>query len=633
MIKANFNAYNSYVTDSVYQWDINHDLVISGLNLSVAPEIHFTNANMDRAIVRQSELNAGIVTVRIPNSLLQEAITAKAYVGVYEGDTFKVIETIEIPVIAKARPSDYAIEDSDEEIYSFNKLENEIANAKKEIADRCEANRVEMVATVEKATEDLENSVAETTGNLNARLDNLASLPEGSTTGDAELADIRVGYDNTVYGSAGAAVRGQVGAIESVFDIGDVIGNNILDPNNTEKGAFSETSTNLVIGQPLKPTTNNGRYRSIEPIVKPNGASHLYIRTNMDMEGDEAGIFIYFLDEQKNLIKWFNCSFGDILVAENKILKSVYIPSNCAYFHIVVGGASSGHDFSKVCISTDSIDDFEEYTVTKKRTLKASVLPQKIAPTHGKKMLVFGDSITETASMNDDGSGYNPNYRLNWPVYIQNMLQISELKNYAKSGATCRDTGYEYNDLGELVPKDDKVVYRKNLSEQIDLAVSCEDYAPDIIVISIGTNDSDAIINRPDESRDEYEDAMAIPTLEAFDYSARMTMHKALRYAMWKLRVAYPDAKCFVATPIQREALEIPKYTRDAIVAMGNRYGFKVIDAYSESGIVRETCEPRYLPDGLHPSGDNGISDEGLTKIASLYASVILSTYLHEEYL
>lgn len=132
MIKANFNAYNSYVTDSVYQWDINRDLVISGLNLSVAPEIHFTNANMDRAIVRQSALNAGIVTVRIPNSLLQEAITAKAYVGVYEDDTFKVIETIEIPVIAKARPSDYTIEDTDEEIYSFNKLENDIVNAKKE---------------------------------------------------------------------------------------------------------------------------------------------------------------------------------------------------------------------------------------------------------------------------------------------------------------------------------------------------------------------------------------------------------------------------------------------------------------------------------------------------------------------
>lgn len=141
MIKANFNTYNNYVTDSLYQWDVNQGLVINGLNLSVAPEIHFANADMDRAIVRQSTLESGVVTVRIPNSLLQAALTIKAYVGIYEGETFKVIETIEIPVIAKTKPADYTIEDTDEEIYSFNKIENEIIKTKKDIeeyvADKC----------------------------------------------------------------------------------------------------------------------------------------------------------------------------------------------------------------------------------------------------------------------------------------------------------------------------------------------------------------------------------------------------------------------------------------------------------------------------------------------------------------
>lgn len=74
----------------------------------------------------------------------------------------------------------------------------------------------------EDITQDILSSIFEQIAVNKARIDNIARLPEGSTTADAELIDIRVGENGITYPTAGDAVRGQINDLKE--DLNEGIG-------------------------------------------------------------------------------------------------------------------------------------------------------------------------------------------------------------------------------------------------------------------------------------------------------------------------------------------------------------------------------------------------------------------------
>lgn len=104
------------------QWDTNQKLIIED-EYSVGgkpPTVHFCNKNSEIALGVASEISNGKIVADIPNMLLEEPYNIIAYIFVVDSvdvKSGKTVETINIPVRPRPKPSDYVFTDNVDVIY------------------------------------------------------------------------------------------------------------------------------------------------------------------------------------------------------------------------------------------------------------------------------------------------------------------------------------------------------------------------------------------------------------------------------------------------------------------------------------------------------------------------------------
>lgn len=376
-----------------------------------------------------------------------------------------------------------------------------------------------------------------------------------------------------------ATSRGMI--LTDKLSIFNVVYHNIHNAETDIEGySISRTDGSLI-----KDNTNTWKATDYMPVIP--GKTYTNSSTLYGAYFDKEKVYVGFPDYTQNK--------GTITIPAN--VYYVRTSYNIDDYGVFCEGESIINKDAKYLEKTISISDKDLLSYI------SNLIKDDQLRTKGKKALIFGDSITQTHNVSEDGQIFTFS-RTNWPTYAAENLQLASYKNYAKDGASYKD-----NPTGD---------FYQSISNQINVAIatnSAEDV--DIVIIAAGTNDGVGNVG-------DYETTMAKTSIAELD---RNNLYDAIRWAMWSLRSSFPDATFYVEIPTQRadKTIEYVEPMTTAIKRMAKIYNFTIIDGEAESGIVKEfenwQNEGRYLYDGLHPN------EEGKKKLSNLYVSKIKNTY------
>lgn len=186
-------------------------------------------------------------------------------------------------------------------------------------------NALKEINNIDKKFAEVSSQMDEKAKLINARMDTFTKLEEGSTTGDAELKDIRIGANGTTYENAGNAVREQINEVNTSLDKVVTFGKNLFNKKTAIVGYTLDDNGDLTNDDTV--VTNAPQYLTSEFISCSN-------YTGMYFFIAPANGSVCFYNDDKTFISKIN----NILYSHNR-----KIPSGAKYLRFTT---------SKNCLNT-----------------------------------------------------------------------------------------------------------------------------------------------------------------------------------------------------------------------------------------------------------------------------------------
>lgn len=488
----------------------------------------------------------------------------------------------------------------------------------------------EIISTIQNNTETAINNQNASINQLTGRVNSLATLTQGSTTGDAELIDIRTGFNGITYSNAGTAVRKQCGGNNELIKglISGVLNNQeslTVDKLSVDSN-FTQDTYNYY--QEENASTSSGYITYIHK----QDATSFYVKGKLIIKTPihTLKIFSRISGNTQLFYTFTNLQAGDVLYLD----KSITVPTSTestVRLMIVAQNTTTEREFDLInpvflqdnTVQTSGTYGFESAsagTCTKtSKTYKALATKDYVdsmvngsSSLYNKDFGCAGDSITA------EPSGTNQ-----WPYYVCTELGLLHKHNVAVGSSTYANkvvtyngvtyTPQNYTDSGfagySTASTPTSATQAQQIAnncakchiEQFISEVNNSTYpTPDVFIFAYGTNDNP-------NNAGSIEDAFS-GSLDSID---KTTIAGGMRYALEKITTAFPNCQCFVLNILQSaysgyQSRDAQLTKNNIIKEVADYFSIPVIDQYDESGITRlyevAGSNGRYLQDGLHPN-------------------------------